>query len=80
MIIFVACFCVAPITPRISEVCAVYDKVNETLQIIETTWNELVWHIPYSTYYLPMMYCLPTPFFCQKLCGRVFINTVSTHC
>lgn len=31
-----------PTTPDNFAVCAVYDKVNETLQITETTWNELV--------------------------------------
>ena len=36
-------------------------------------------HVPYSTYYLPMMYYLPTPFFGWKLCGRVFIYIVSAH-
>ena len=73
MITSVACFCVVPVTPSISEVCAVYDKVNETLQIIETTWNELVRHIPYSMYYPP------TPFFGLKLRGRVFTNIVSAN-
>ena len=32
----------APTTPDNFVVCAVYDKVNGTLQITETTWNELV--------------------------------------
>ena len=31
-----------PTTPDNFIVCAVYDKVNGTLQITETTWNELV--------------------------------------
>ena len=30
-----------PATP-IPKVCAVYDRMNETLQIIENTWDELV--------------------------------------
>ena len=42
LFLYAACICVVPVTPNISEVCAVYDKENETLQIIETTWNELV--------------------------------------
>ena len=33
---------VAPATPDMFEVCSVYDKVNRTLQIIETIWNEQV--------------------------------------
>ena len=32
---------VVPATP-VSDVCAVYDMVNEDLQIIESTWNEVV--------------------------------------
>ena len=31
-----------PTTPDNFIVCPVYDKVNGTLQITETTWNELV--------------------------------------
>ena len=31
-----------PTTPDNFNVCAVYDKMNSTLQIIEATWNELV--------------------------------------
>ena len=30
-----------PVTP-IPDVCAVYDMVNGTLQIIESKWNEVV--------------------------------------
>ena len=30
-----------PTTP-VLDVCAVYDMVNETLQIIESSWNEVV--------------------------------------
>ena len=36
-----SCICVVPTTP-VSDVCAVYDTVNGTLQIIEMTWNEVV--------------------------------------
>jgi len=38
---------------------------------------------PYSSlmsmYYPPMMHYLPTTFFSQKLCGRVFRYIVSPH-
>ena len=33
---------VVPTTPTYLNVCAVYDTVNETLQIIESSWNEVV--------------------------------------
>ena len=36
-------------------------------------------NVPYSTYYPPMMYYPPTPFFGQKLCGRVLIYILSAH-
>ena len=42
MTFFAVYICVAPATPDICEVCSVYDKVNKTLQIIETIWNEQV--------------------------------------
>ena len=35
------CIYLVPANP-VSAVCPVYDMVNGTLQIIETTWNEVV--------------------------------------
>ena len=34
-----------PATPTHLNVCAVYDMVNETLQIIESSWNKVVCHV-----------------------------------
>ena len=45
----VPCIHAVPTTPM-SDVCAVYDMESRALQIIESTWNELVcWDILYST-------------------------------
>ena len=39
--IYIFMFLVVPANP-VSAVCPVYDVVNGTLQVIETTWNEVV--------------------------------------
>ena len=39
---FLVLLFLVPATPTHLNVCAVYDMVNETLQIIESSWNEVV--------------------------------------
>ena len=41
MIAYIDCIYLVPANP-VSAVCPVYDVVNGTLQIIESTWNEVV--------------------------------------
>ena len=40
-LVFIICIDTVPATPM-TDVCAVYDMRNETLQIIESSWNEVV--------------------------------------
>ena len=42
-LLIIFCICPAvPTTPTHLNVCSVYDMVNGPLQIIESTWNEVV--------------------------------------
>lgn len=42
MLICNVCIHAVPVTPSRSDVCAVYDAVMRTLQIVESTWNKVV--------------------------------------
>ena len=42
MLICNFCIHAVPVTPSRSDVCAVYDAVMRTLQIVESTWNKVV--------------------------------------
>ena len=41
LLVIMTCIDTAPATPM-TDFCAVYDMENKTLQIIESSWNEVV--------------------------------------